>query len=232
VIVLSFALPEESSGIVRRLAGAARSGSAALPVIAGTLAGREVVVVHTGMGMASATARLETFLDERAPSIWIASGFGGALAGNLRVGDIVASRNFSDASLLDSIAPLAAHTGILITTVKVVETSLEKEDLARHTGAIAVDMETAAIRRFCEARGIPLLAVRAISDTAGQNLPVPAAVWFDTARQRPRPVSLLLYLAIHPARIAPFIAFVRGIGRARTRLTDFLLAVLDLLPEK
>ena len=232
MITFSFALPEESSGLVRRLAGATRSGPAALPVFAGSLAGRQVAVVHSGMGMDSAAARLGAFLETHAPSAWIASGFGGALSRDLKVGDIVAARNFSDPSLLEAIASLRVRTGALITTAKVIETVSEKEDLARHTGAIAVDMETAAIRRLCEARGIPMLAVRAISDAAGQALPVPSAVWFDAERQRPRPAPLLLYLATHPLRVAPFASFVRGIHHARGRLTDFLLAVLDALPEK
>jgi adenosylhomocysteine nucleosidase len=232
VIALCFALPEESKGIVRRLSDAKRSGPAALPVIAGTLKGRSVVVVHSGMGMASATERLGSFLADYGPSMLIASGFGGALAGDLKVGEIVVARNFSDGALLEAIDCLPAHKGVLITTKEVIETAQKKRDLARHTGALAVDMETAAIRRVCEAHGIPMLAVRAVSDSAIQDLPVPSAVWFDTARQRPRPLRLLLYLAAHPRQIGPFAHFVGGIHRAGGRLTDFLLAALERFPEK
>jgi len=232
VIALSFALPEESKGIVRLVANARRSGSAALPVISGTLAGREVVIVHCGMGMNSASERVGHFLDAHAPSIWIAAGFAGALSQELRIADIVAVRNFSDAVLFAEIASLPAHAGTLITTKHVVETAEQKKDLARHTGAIAVDMETAAIHRLCAAREIPVLAIRAISDTAAQNLPVPAPVWFDAVRQRPRPLPLLLYLALHPRRVVPFARFVGGIGRARSSLTTFLLAALQSLPQK
>ena len=232
MIVISFALPEESSGIVRRLAGTSRSGPAALPVITGTLAGREVAIVHSGIGMTSAAGRLGSFLENHTPSAWIAAGFGGALAPDFCVGDIVAASNFSDAALLDSISSLSPRTGVLITTAKVIETAVQKADLARHTGAVVVDMETAAIRRLCEPRGIPMLALRAISDTAGQDLPVPSAVWFDAKSQRPRPVPLLFHLATHPGRITPFVAFVRGINRARASLADFLLAAVAALPEK
>ena len=230
MIVISFALPEESKDIVRQLAGARRSGPAAMPVIAGTLSGREVTIVHSGMGMASASRQIGPFLESHAPSAWIASGFGGALAPELRVGDVIAVRNFSDAALLAAIASLPAQCGPLITTKQVIETSVQKKDLARHTGAMVVDMETAAIHRLCAARGVPMLAIRAISDCANQDLPVPAAVWFDTARQRPRPLPLMIHLAAHPGRILPFARFVRGINHARTRLTDFLLAALPSLP--
>jgi len=232
VIALSFALPEESKGIARLVANASRSGPAALPLITGTLAGREVVILHSGMGMNSASERVTHFLGTHSPSLWIAAGFAGALSQDLRVADIVTVRNFSDATVFAEIASLPAHAGALITTKQVVETAEQKKDLARHTGAIAVDMETAAIHRLCAAREIPVLAIRSISDTAGQDLPVPARVWFDAVRQRPRPLPLLLYLALHPRRILPFARFVRGIGRARASLTTFLLAALQALPEK
>jgi adenosylhomocysteine nucleosidase len=232
VIALSFALPEESKGIVRLVGSASRAGSSALPVISGTLAGREIVIVHSGMGMDSASARIGTFLDSHTPSLWIAAGFAGGLSPDLRVGDILTVRNFSDPDRFSDIASLPAHTGTLITTKSVVQTAEQKRDLARHTGAVAVDMETAAIHRLCAARGIPMLSIRAISDAVSQDLPVPAAVWFDPARQRPRPLPLLLHLASHPARILPFARFVRGVNSARSSLTTFLLAALAALPEK
>ena len=145
---------------------------------------------------------------------------------------MVVVENFSDPALLAATASLPAWRGALITTKQVIQTVEQKKDLGRHTGAIVVDMETAAIQRLCAPRGIPMLSVRAISDAATQDLPVPASVWFDTARQRPRPVRLVLYLAAHPGRIAPFARFVGGVNLARRRLTAFLLAALATLPEK
>jgi adenosylhomocysteine nucleosidase len=201
-------------------------------VITGKLAGREVVIFHTGMGMASAGPRVAAFLDGCAPALWIAAGFGGGLSPELKVGDIVVARNFSDCALLEAVASLPARTGCLITTKNVVETVLQKKDLGRHTGAIVVDMETASIHRLCAARGIPVLSIRAISDSALESLPVPAAVWFDPVRQRPRPFGLMLHLAARPGRVMPFARFVRGIHRAGACLTDFLLGALEVLPEK
>ncbi len=232
MIVISFALPEESKDLVRKITGAGRFGPPALPVITGRIAGRDVAVVHSGMGMASATARLGEFLEGKSPTLWIAAGFGGGLAPDLAVGDVVVVENFSDPALLAAISGQPARRGALITTKQVIETVEHKMDLGRHTGAVVVDMETAAIQRLCAPRGIRMLSLRAISDTATQDLPVPAAIWFDAAKQRPRPVRLLLHLAAHPGKIAPFTRFVRGINLARARLTAFLLAALPALPEK
>jgi adenosylhomocysteine nucleosidase len=230
MIAVSFALPEESKGVVRALEGARRSGPAALPVIAGRLGGKEVIVVHSGMGRDSASARVGACLEEHAPSHWIACGFGGGLDPELRVGEIVVVRNYSEPGLLAAIASLPARRGDLVTTGEVIETAAQKRDLARRTGAMVVDMETAAIAPLCGARGIPMLAVRAISDTASEDLPVRAAVWFDMVAQRPRALALVLYLAAHPGRIGPFARFVRGVHLAGGRLTAFLLAALERLP--
>jgi len=182
--------------------------------------------------MDSATERLGSFLQTHAPSMWVACGFGGGLSAELEVGDIVVARNLSDSAPFDAIGPLRARTGTLITTTEVIETALQKKQLASHTGATVVDMETVAIRRLCDARGIPMLAVRAISDAAGQNLPIPSAVWFDAHAQRPRPIPLVLHLAGHPGRILPFARFVRGIGRAHGSLTRFLVAAVPVLAER
>jgi len=232
VIALSFALPEESRDLARHVEGARRSGPAALPVIAGKLRGREVALVHSGMGMKSAGERVGSFLDAHAPGALIAAGFGGGLAAGLKVGDMVVAQNFSDAGLLEATAKLPGERGNLITTREAIESALQKKDLARHTGAIVVDMETAAIYRLCEARKIPMLAARAISDTVDEDLPVPMEIWFDMARQRPRAMRLILHLAGHPEKIERFAKFVRGVGRARRTLTDFLLAAIEVLPER
>jgi adenosylhomocysteine nucleosidase len=99
---------------------------------------------------------------------------------------------------------------------------VEKAVLAQSTGALGVDMETATVAAACEKTGVPLLSVRAISDSALEPLPVPFAHWFDLEAQRPRVFALLKYLATHPTQIAPFSRFVRGLTPARQAFTRFL----------
>ena len=151
----------------------------------------------------------------------IAAGFGGGLDPALQVGDLFIGANYSDEAVLGSLVG-KFQTGTLVTTGEVIETREAKADLARRAGAACVDMETAEIFRQCQLRQIPMAPVRAISDTAGEDLPVPAQVWFDAERQRPRPVALVWHLLTHPGRIAPFARFVSGINRARAALTKFL----------
>lgn len=232
MIVVSFALPGESKDFIARLAGVRRIRGGSLPVFEGALDGREIVVMHCGMGMGSATRRVAEFLEGHVPVFWIAAGFGGALSAELKIGDMVAVQNFSDPALLGAVEGLDACTGALITVKQVVETVECKKDLARHTGALVVDMETAGIHRVCHGRGVRMLAVRAISDTAEQELPVRAEIWFDLVRQRPRAFRLVVHLLAHPGKIGPFTKFVSGINAARANLADYLVNAVKRLPEK
>jgi adenosylhomocysteine nucleosidase len=49
---------------------------------------------------------------------------------------------------------------------------MEKQDLSRLTGAVALDMESAAIGNVAQSYGIPFGVVRTVSDVAGEDLPV------------------------------------------------------------
>jgi adenosylhomocysteine nucleosidase len=111
----------------------------------------------------------------------------------------------------------------------VLETPEAKAQCARETGALAVDMESATVAAFCREKGVPFLALRAISDTAGDSLPVPSEVWFDARTQRARPWGLFLFLLGHPGRIQPFVRFVLTIRHARRTLTAALLELFAAL---
>jgi adenosylhomocysteine nucleosidase len=210
MIVVTFALPQESRDFRRRLDPAA-----------------PVRVTHCGVGPEAAARHAARILTDR-PEALIAAGFAGGLDPALRVGDVVVAANFSDPALLARAREIGgAHFGPFAGAEQPVESVEAKAALARATGALAVDMETAAISAACAHAGAPLLAVRAISDPAGAPLPVPFAEWFDLARQRPRPVRLVAYLIRHPRRIAPFSRFVRGLAPARRALAEFLVRVIS-----
>ena len=205
-MVVTFAVPDESRAFV----AASERGP--------------VVVVHTGMGDSpGGRRRLDDVLGEDdLPRLVISAGYAGALRADIRVGDLVLGENFSDAGLLAAARTLLAdeplHVGGTVTQAVVAETAGAKAALHAATGALAVDMETAWIAEACAHAGVPLLALRVVSDAAGQSFPVPNAVLFDAVRQKPRYVALPLWLLAHPWQIGPFVGFVRGLGPARTRL--------------
>src|SRR4030095_9712648 len=94
-------------------------------------------------------------------------------------------------------------------------------------GAVCVDMGTGAIAAECARAGIPLLVIRAISDAAGDEIPVPLEVAWDLAVQRPRPVRLCAYLVRNPGRIGGFVRFVRQSNLAAKNLGAALNGLIE-----
>ncbi|MEP6776910.1 MAG: hypothetical protein ABI944_00550 [Chthoniobacterales bacterium] len=227
---VTFALQAESSDFVRSLgkrAGGARPGG---QVIHGEIRSRPMAILHTGVGAKVARERVESFLKNERIDYLISAGFAGALDPQLEVGDLVIAENFSSRELLQSpnlqLGALPVYAGKLITAQVMIENASERAALAAETGAIAVDMETETVAAVCAARGVPLLSIRAISDTDAATFPVPAAVLFDVETQMTNLARLAFYLAIHPARIARLIAFSKQIAIARESLTAALDAIL------
>jgi hypothetical protein len=113
----------------------------------------------------------------------------------------------------------------------VIESKAEREQLAMKTGAAAVDMETEFIAEACADHHLPVLSLRAISDTPSEPFPAPAHVLFDLEKQQTDYVRLALYLMKHPGTFARLNAFRQRIGVARKALARTLDAILraDLL---
>jgi adenosylhomocysteine nucleosidase len=95
------------------------------------------------------------------------------------------------------------HTGTVVTGNQAIFSTARKRWLRQTFGALAVEMETAAVAQAATAHGLPWVAVRAISDTADDDLVLDFSrlqlylgdrdpVW----RQQ---VSHGLYLLTHPA---------------------------------
>ncbi len=229
MIVVTFALPAESSEFLRLLQEPKRERSDSIERISGTLHGQDVCVMHTGVGEQSTRARLGTFLEGQRPSLLISSGFAGALCDGYEVGDLLFSENFSDsiplAAARSALGETRAKIASLTTAHAVIDSVETRRQIADTTGAAAVDMETEFIAELCAARGIPLLSLRAITDTPAVPFPAPPGVLFNFERQRTEFAPLFWYLVIRPFAIARFIAFARNIAKSRTALT----AALDLL---
>ncbi|HZJ15362.1 MAG TPA: hypothetical protein VFD27_09945 [Chthoniobacteraceae bacterium] len=221
MIVVTFAVPHESRGLRSALRHASRAGTG--DWLLGNLGLEEVLVVHTGIGLSAAEASTNAVLNEFRPSWLLCAGYAGALESHLLHGQVVVASNFSAHTLA---ARCNWRRVVLTSETHAIETVPAKAALARKTGAQAVDMETGGVARACAEHDVPLLAMRAISDTAGQRIPVPLEISFDLERQCPKVRPLLAFLAHNPTLIVPFILFVTGLTKVRAALTD---AVIDAI---
>ena len=69
-------------------------------------------------------------------------------------------------------AGVTVRTGPLVSLATVVWRSVDKQHVSRLAGAIALDMESAAIGNAARANGVPFAVLRTVSDVAGEDLPM------------------------------------------------------------
>lgn len=210
MIAVTFALPPESAGFRRLLQGG----------------NDRIALLHTGVGAKTCRERIGKFLDEQSFRFLVSSGFAGGVDPSLGVGDLLLAEDFSDPTLLKQAQEyLFARTGKLATADRVIETEADRQNFAREEGALAVDMETRWIAEACAARQLPMLSLRAISDTVAAPFPAPPAILFNEALQKTEPLVLALYLARRPLGMVRLFRFAGQIAAARRSLTAALTVV-------
>lgn len=235
MIAITFALPAESSDFVRLLENRGAVSREGVETIRGHLHGKSIVVIHTGVGKKISRERMETILRRERFEYLISAGFAGALERDLQVGHLLVADNFSSPKLLSSpnlvLADDKTFLGKLVTVPRMIETVEERESLNKKTGAAAVDMETEILAEVCAAHDLPMLSIRAISDTASEPFPAPAHVLFDVTKQKTIFGRLGMYLVTHPGAVARLNAFRTRVAVARKALADALDTILraDLL---
>jgi len=229
MIAVTFALPAESSEFLRRLGNKSRADRNGITTIRGKIGDREVEVLHTGVGERVCRQPLGKFLENQQFDLLISTGFAGALNDEMQVGDLLLAKNFSTIELNEkrsSVSRLPIHMADLLTAPTLIDSSDERTEIARTSGAAAVDMETEFIARACAAHGIPLLSLRVITDTPREPFPAPAHILFDIAKQRTDLPKLAAFFLTHPNRISRLIQFARRIAHARKTLADALVAIV------
>ncbi len=124
-------------------------------------------------------------LVEHGATALLSWGCAGALSREVHPGELLLPRSIftEDGQTLDTdklwhkrwtkhlSGTLTWHEDTLVESSKVILDVEEKEQLARRSGAIAVDMESAAIGQVARQAGIPFMVIRTLADTANEALP-------------------------------------------------------------
>src|SRR4051794_20263257 len=169
-IAFVFAMPIELEPFARSLS-LTETQIDGFPVHEGTLDGRPVVAIVTGMGTGLATAGTRRLLDRIAVRWVLVVGITGALENDTPIGTLVnpALVKNSETGREFRPTPLAEGTpaGTMWTT-NVITPEHELTTLLAQ-GVVSLDMETAAIAELCEAHGVPWSVFRVISDRASNG---------------------------------------------------------------
>ena len=226
-IAVTFALPAESLEFLRRLGNKSRTNRNGIKIVRGTIGHRSVEVIHTGVGENTCKERIGKFLNNQQFDFLISAGFAGSLNHELQVNDLLVAKNFSTVDLKHaSLSNVSVYAANMLTVPALIDSDEERESLARESQASAVDMETEFIARACAVHGIPLLALRVITDTPTQPFPAPPSVLFDIQRQRTPVVLLAKFFLAHPRRMPGLVQFAKRIARARKTLSNALVRIV------
>lgn len=147
--------------------------------------GSSLILCQCGIGMGNAHEATEKLIDLHHPDFILSAGYAGGLQPGLKTGDIVlpteiwceASDRFQPEPLLRSQLKqeieklkLTLHEGPLLTVFNPLKSPEQKKE-AGQRGAMAVDLETAAVAAVCSIKTIPFVALRVVFDPVEMETP-------------------------------------------------------------
>ena len=205
------------------------------------LVDRNVLLCVSGIGAAAARDASEALIAAGAGALasW---GVGAGLSAAATVGTVVLGDRVVDLSsppserveLLSSASWSDRLFARLSSAIKVLRGPIASTDrvlcsvadkrTAGLTGAVAADMETAAVARVAHRAGVPWIAIRAVSDAADEVLPLSAIQAIDS-RGRVRLSRLIAGLTHHPADLLRLPKVARSFGAALQSLRVVSAAV-------
>jgi adenosylhomocysteine nucleosidase len=205
VIAFVCAMPMEVEPLVRQL-GLEAGVVGGVDAHVGDLDGRRVVAIVTGMGT-SLAARGVTRLLDAVPEIErvLVVGITGALETETPIGTLVRPVAVVDSASGAEFVPAAIgddaeRSGRMWTGDRLITDLAELADL-RARGVVCLDMETAAIARVCEERGVPWTVFRAISDRACDGTVNDEVFQLSNQDGTTDEAAVTRYLAEHPERV-------------------------------
>jgi len=200
--------------------------------------GASCLVVRTGIGLDRACAAAEGSPPAR---LFLSAGCAGALAGDLRAGDLVLAdavlrldRDLRPAERLPAstvgLMAWAARRGFdtragLVVSSPVVLDGSARPTVAAASGGCVVEMESAAVAAVARRRGIPFLGVRVVLDEVDQVLPN-APGMLDEATGEMRVLRTVGALAVRPGWWPGLPRLARQRQVCERRLRTFMGALL------
>jgi adenosylhomocysteine nucleosidase len=194
------------------------------------LASGDVLLQVCGIGAKRAHLAARTLLEKGATSL-LSWGTAGGLIPELSPGSLVLPKNIIavdgslysvDATWHESLCiqlrgKLNLHEGSLAESTTIVTSPAEKVTLFQQTGAIAVDMESAAVAAEAQRAGVPFMAIRSVSDPVGMTFPQSTLTSLDEFGKL-RPLRLLKALARNPVELFALVRLGRNFRVAQSTL--------------
>jgi adenosylhomocysteine nucleosidase len=175
----------------------------------------EWILAANGPGPRLVVKALDEALRERKTVDGIVStGFCGALDPSLGIGDIVVSG--------DGVAASRSFVrGEILSADRVAVTAEEKRALHERTGAVAIEMESAALAAKARELGVPFRCIKVVSDTAAEDMPLDFNLYRDSAGRFSRSRIALAALGRPFSAIPALLRLDRNCRHAAEKLGEF-----------
>lgn len=189
-----------------------------------------VCIQVSGIGRERALRAAQSLLGAGAGAL-LSWGVAGGLAADFAPGTLVLPQQIIDADRnhfptdeawrerihARVVRDLMVSEGALVEGHSVVGDPSQKQKLAQTSGAVAVDMESAAIAQAARQAGVPFVAVRVVVDTADMGVPR-SAIRATDEFGRLHIARLLFSLLTRPADLSALIRLGQGFRAAQATL--------------
>ena len=210
VIAIVAAMPGELAPLVRRWKRVPVSPASSTHVRVSAWrtseGGREYVAVCGGMGAEAATRAFAAVQRLVRPSVVVSIGWAGALVSGSVAGTVIRPEAVLDTQTGERFG--SQQPGRVLVTLSHMASAKEKVRLREtYQGAVAVDMEAATLARLSAAAGCAFRAIKAISDTADEQLPDMNP--YLSAQGQFRTASFAAHMSVRPVHWASLIRLGR-----------------------
>lgn len=173
------ALPIEIAPLVAKCEKVKKYSGGDFTFRGGMYRGLRLAFVETGTGGTRAGRGAKAMIEGHSPEWVLSVGFSGGMIPQMRPGDIVVANEIVDQHGNDLKIDLRMQedrerglfVGRILMADGIARTVAEKKELHERTGALAVDMESLAVARACQAAGTKFMAIRVVSDDMTADLP-------------------------------------------------------------
>jgi adenosylhomocysteine nucleosidase len=194
----------------------------------GSIDGTKVIATLSGMGTKGAAEAAARLIDAGAQHV-VVMGIAGGLVPETPIGEMITPEVVLDRDAGGEYKPLplggSVAKGRLSTSTTFTSDPTHIATLIAD-GVIAVDMETAAVGRVCEQRGVPWSVFRSISDKPSDGMVDESLFALANDDGSPNIGASLRYVATHPWKVPMLVRVARDAGVATRAAANAVIAAI------
>jgi adenosylhomocysteine nucleosidase len=183
----------------------------------------DAALVCGGMGAQAARRATEAVIREVRPERVVSVGFAGALDSTLKVAEVFEPHIVVNAA--DGVRTEAGSGRGTLVSYAAVAGIEQKQRLGTSYGAVAVDMEAAAVAQGAQVRGVEFAALKVISDAV--DFSMPATERFIASDGQFHAGKFAFHVAVRPWLWGSTIALARNSARAGRMLCAAISSYLE-----